>query len=107
MTPSTGRALVLRASADGAVIGVEVLASRAGVHPELVRRLVRSGLLEPVAGTPSAPLFRRDSAARLARALRLRRDLGLNYAGALLACDLLARIDELEGRVARYETPRR
>jgi len=107
MTPSTGHALVLRASADGAVIDVEVLASRAGVHPELVRRLALSGLLEPVAGAPAAPLFRRDSAARLARALRLRRDLGLNYAGALLACDLLARIDDLEGRLARYENPRR
>jgi hypothetical protein len=29
---------------------------------------------------------------------RLRRDLGLNYAGAVLACELLARIQELESR---------
>ncbi len=40
---------------------------------------------------------------RLARAVRLRRDLGLNYAGAMLACDLLDRIDELERRLRRYE----
>jgi len=106
MTPSAGHALVLRAPADG-VIDVEILASRAGVHPELVRRLVRSGLLEPAAGTPAAPLFRRDSAALLARAMRLRHDLGLNYAGALLAGELLARIDALESRLARYERPRR
>ena len=35
--------------------------------------------------------------------MRLRRDLGLNYAGALLACDLLARIDDLEARLRLYE----
>ena len=70
--------------------------------PELVRRLIRLGLLEP-SGSLAAPLFPRDAAARLARAVRLRRDLGLNYAGAVLACELLARIDELEGRLRRYE----
>jgi hypothetical protein len=43
----------------------------------------------------------RDAAARLARAGRLRRDLGLNYAGAILACELLARIDELEAPLRR------
>jgi hypothetical protein len=31
--------------------------------------------------------------------VRLRRDLGLNYAGAVLASELLARIDELERRL--------
>ena len=39
----------------------------------------------------------------LARAMRLRRDLGVNLAGALLACDLLERIDELEARLRLYE----
>ena len=68
-----------------------VLARESGLHPDLVRRFVRFGLLEP------AP-FPRDAAARLARAGRLRRDLGLNYAGAVLACQLLARIEELESR---------
>ena len=64
-----------------------------------------SGLLEPAGGTARSPLFPRDAAARLARAARLRRDLGLNYAGAVLACELLARIDELEERLRRYEPP--
>jgi DNA-binding transcriptional MerR regulator len=88
----------------GALLAVEALAREAGLHPELVRRFVALGLLEPAGGTPRAPLFPRDAAARLARAARLRRDLGLNYAGAVLACDLLARIDELEARLRRYET---
>ncbi len=75
-------------------VGLEVLAAEAGLHPDLVGRFVRLGLLEP------SP-FPRDAAARLARAARLRRDLGLNYAGAILACELLARIDELEARLGR------
>ena len=82
-----------------------MLAREAGLHPDLVRRLIRLGALDPIGGTRAAPRFPRDAAARLARAARLRRDLGLNYAGALLACELLARIDELEARLRRYEPP--
>jgi MerR-like DNA binding protein len=75
-------------------IEIRVLAREAGVHPDLVRRFVALGLLEP---------YPVDAAARIARAARLRRDLGLNYAGAVLATELLARIDELQRRLSRYE----
>lgn len=95
---------IRRAAPDGsALVTLEVLAREAGLHPELVRRFIALGLLEPAAARPDAPLFVRDAAARLARAARLRRDLGLNYAGAVLACDLLERIDALEARLRRYE----
>ena len=57
----------------------------------------------PVAGPGRGPRFPRDAAATLACAPRLRRDLGLGYAGAVLACELLARIDELEAQLRRYE----
>jgi hypothetical protein len=80
-------------------IGIDALAREAGMHPELVRRLVGLALIEPIGGTRAAPLFRAEDALMLARAARLRRDLGLNYAGAVLACELLARIDELEQRL--------
>jgi hypothetical protein len=93
---------------DGApLIAIEALAREAGLHPELVRRLIALGALEPRGGTTGAPLFPRDAAARLARIARLRRDLGVNYTGAMLACDLLARIDMLEDRLARLEPPPR
>ncbi|HEV7500718.1 MAG TPA: chaperone modulator CbpM [Vicinamibacteria bacterium] len=67
---------------------IEVLARDAGLHPELVGRLVRLGAVDPAD---------RDAAAHLARIVRLRRDLGLNYAGAILAYELLERIERLEG----------
>jgi hypothetical protein len=57
---------------------------------------MRLGLIEPRGGTAASPLFDRSDALLLARAVRLRRDLGLNFAGAVLACELLARIEQLE-----------
>jgi hypothetical protein len=92
-----------RSSGPSRPVELEVLARQAGLHPDLVLRFVRLGLLEPVGR--GRPLFPRDAAARLARAARLRRDLGLNYAGAILASDLLTRIDALEERLRRYERP--
>jgi hypothetical protein len=91
----------------GAPLELQALAREAGLHPEVVLRLVRLGLLEPVSPAARPPRFPRDAAALLARAARLRRDLGLNYAGAVLACELLVRIDELEARLRRYESPDR
>jgi hypothetical protein len=72
----------------------ERLARESGLHPELVARFVRLGLVDPAAA---------GAAARLAQAARLRRDLGIGYSGAVLACQLLARIDDLQARLRRYE----
>jgi len=94
--------LALRKREPARTLELEALAREAGVHPELVQRLVALGFLE----SANRHLFPRDAAALLARAMRLRRDLGLNYAGALLACELLDRIERLEERLRRYETDR-
>jgi chaperone modulatory protein CbpM len=107
--PATARRatvkLIRRRTRAGAALEIEALAREVGLHPELVRRLVRLGMVVPSGGTADAPLFPPDAAAQLARALRLRRDLGLNYAGAVLARELLARIEDLEERLRRYEPP--
>jgi chaperone modulatory protein CbpM len=87
--------LARREHAPSIEVQVDTLARESGLHPELVRRFVRLGLVEP-----RDP---RDAAALMAQAARLRRDLGLSYAGAVLACQLLARIEELEERLRRYE----
>ena len=81
-------------------VELTVVARQAGIKTVHVRRYLEFGLFEPhpsaVAGTPR---FDPRSAARVARAERLRRDLGLNYAGAVLVCELLDRIRELEARL--------
>lgn len=81
------------------LIALAALAREAGLHPGVVSRLVSLGLIEPRGGTRSAPLFGREDAQLLARAARLRGDLGLDYAGAVLATELLARVEELEQRL--------
>ena len=73
---------------------LDALAREAGMHPDLVARFIRLGLVDPAEA---------GAGARLAQAARLRRDLGIGYSGAVLACQLLARIDELEARLRRYE----
>jgi DNA-binding transcriptional MerR regulator len=78
-------------------VELTVVARRAGVRIAVVRRYLEFGLFEAHPEPAEAPRYDPDSAARIARAERLRRDLGLNVAGAVLACELLDRIRELEG----------
>ena len=77
-------------------VELAVVARRAGVRVALVRRYLEFGLFEPHAESSEAPRYDPRSAARVARAERLRVDLGLNYAGAVLVSELLDRIRELE-----------
>jgi hypothetical protein len=109
MRPRHARQLPTRAVHvdDSAEQPVELtaLARRAGVRVSLVRRYLAFGLFDPTPGTSDAPLFAPSCASRLAMAERLRRDLGLNYAGAVLACELLDRIYELEDRMRRRPGP--
>ena len=83
-------------TAVGRTIELTVVARQAGVQVSLARRYLAFGLFEACAGTSDAPLFEPICAARLAKAERLRRDLSLNYAGAVLVCELLDRIEQLE-----------
>jgi hypothetical protein len=87
---------------DGNVVDqaveLTVVARQAGVRISLARRYLAFGLFDACAGTGGASLFAPVCAARLAKAERLRRDLSLNYAGAVLVCELLDRIAELEDR---------
>jgi chaperone modulatory protein CbpM len=79
-------------------VELTVVARRAGVQVVHVRRYLEFGLFEPHPAAAETPRFDPSSAARVARAERLRRDLGLNHAGAVLVCELLDRISELETR---------
>jgi chaperone modulatory protein CbpM len=77
------------------------LADRCGCQLELAERLFRIGLLDTENGLPDHPLFEEDQLFRLRRALRLKRDLGLNIDALPLVLDLLDRIEELEEELRR------
>lgn len=77
-----------------------------GVHPEMVRRLVALGILEPERDASGDLWFGHDQLLALARARRLRAGLGVNYAALGLVIDLLDRVAALE-RELRVPTTRR
>jgi hypothetical protein len=80
-------------------VELTVIARTAGVKIVHVRRYLEFGLFGPhPAAAAESPRFDPRSAVRVARAERLRQDLGLNYAGAVLVSELLDQISELEGR---------
>ncbi|SEG78237.1 MerR HTH family regulatory protein [Thermomonospora echinospora] len=80
---------------------LETFARAGGAHPELVRRLVRLGLLDPEPGPSGEPWFPPAQLTALARIQRLRAGCALNYAALGLVIDLLDRIAALEEALRR------
>ena len=79
-------------------LSVEDLAAAAGISPASLARLVRAGLIEPVA--PGGSEFTAATAARLRRMLRLHADRGVSLAGAQIIVDLLERLERLEAELS-------
>jgi DNA-binding transcriptional MerR regulator len=91
MTSSKYDLLVLPSSRD--LLSVEEAASRAGLHPEIVLRFIRYGLIEP-ADEPAAEILLDAKAVHRIRIIqRLRCDLGVNLAGAGVILELLDRLN--------------
>jgi chaperone modulatory protein CbpM len=63
--------------------------------------LVDEGILEPVGGIREKRRFPYSSVRRTRTVVHLRRDLGLNLAGAALALELLDRIENLRAQIRR------
>jgi chaperone modulatory protein CbpM len=88
------------------------LARRVNLHPELLRRFIALGLLDPLtdgaAGAAGAdgPTFGPNTPAAVAQICRLHVGLGLNYAAIGVVIDLLARIDRLEATLRARPQPR-
>jgi chaperone modulatory protein CbpM len=85
-------------------MSVEVFAQAAGLHPEMVARYVRLGLLDATFDPSGAALLAPDQLARVARIQRLRTGLSVNYAALGLVMDLLDRIDNLEAAQRRLRS---
>ncbi|QUH03528.1 hypothetical protein HUO13_24335 [Saccharopolyspora erythraea] len=77
-------------------LSLETTARRAGLHPELVRRLVSLSLLEATRDADGTLWFAETAPVALARIQRLRAGLCLNYAAIGVVLDLLDRIARME-----------
>jgi len=75
---------------------LDTFARAAGAHPDLVRRLVALGLLEPERDAAGELWFSPAQLIALARIQRLRAGLGLNYAAIGVVVELLDRVADLE-----------
>ena len=67
-------------------------------HLTVARRLFSIGLIEPLT-VGDTLLFDQSVVVRARKALRLKRDLRLNFDAMALVMDLLDRIDDLERRI--------
>ena len=81
----------------------DVVAKTVGARRSLVVRLAQQGLIESVEGGADEPLVPRRVVMQLRRMQRLRRDLGVNLAGAAIILDLVGRIEELNRELAEMQ----
>jgi chaperone modulatory protein CbpM len=78
-------------------ISLQELSRLCECQTAVARRLLDIGLLEPRT-SGRFPLFDRSAVIRTRKALRLKRDLRLNFDAVALVMELLDRIEELERR---------
>ena len=88
-------------------LSLDEFAAAAGLHPDLVRRLVALGLVDAATDAAGRLWFPRSQLAAVARVQRLRTGLGLNYAAVGLVTDLLERIAVLETALREARRPGR
>ena len=86
---------------DEAEITLSDLCRVCGLHAEQLSELVEEGIADPIGGDPSHWRFRSISLRRVRFAVQLREDLGVNWAGAALALDLLDELRVLRARLRR------
>jgi DNA-binding transcriptional MerR regulator len=83
------------------LLTADELAKLAKLHPDMVESLIEWGLVDPEESEPEL-LFPETAVPRIWRIMRLRRDLGINWAGIGVILDLLDKIDYLEREIAWF-----
>jgi chaperone modulatory protein CbpM len=78
----------------------DVVAETIGARRSLVVRLAQQGLIETIEPGTGELLLPRRAVMQLRRMQRLRRDLGVNFAGAAIILDLVGRIEEMNRQMA-------
>jgi chaperone modulatory protein CbpM len=84
-------------------LDLDEFADMAGLHPDLIRRLVALGVLDATEDSAGRLWFARSQLADVGRIQRLRAGFALNYAATGLVIDLLDRIAVLEAAMRRRE----
>jgi len=79
---------------------LDVVAETVGARRSLLMRLADHGLIETVDSGADEPRMPRRVVIQIRRMQRLRRDLGVNYAGAAVILDLVGRIEQLNRELA-------
>lgn|SRR3990167_5471964 len=79
---------------------VEEICEICGIETILVQDLIAYDIILPSGSEPDELMFDMAQLKRLQTALRLQRDLELNYAGISLVLELLEELDELRSTTA-------
>lgn len=85
-------------------LSLEELSQTCGVTVELVIEMTEYGIVEPIGSSRDVWRFRGISVRRARQADQLRRDLGVNWAGAALALDLLDELRQVRAQLNRLES---
>jgi chaperone modulatory protein CbpM len=88
---------------EALVVDLEELTRLCGISSELLVSMVGEGLLQPTGRVPREWRFSGLQIHRARRALRLRRDLELDWSGIALALDLLDELEDLRARIRCLE----
>lgn len=80
------------------------VAYSSGLHPELIERFIRLGLIEFVDRTSDGEMFFDTGVISLVRRIvRLRNELGVNYAGIGVILELMSQVEMLEARIEELQ----
>jgi DNA-binding transcriptional MerR regulator len=82
-------------STDGQQLTLDDLALHAGMHPEMIERLVEFGLVTPIR-QKGVRLFDPSAVPQLRTIARLRQTLGINLAGISVVLDLVDKVCALQ-----------
>ena len=76
-------------------VTLEILAASCGTKRSLIERLAYHGLIETLESEAGEPRVPRRAVMQLRHMQRLRRDLGVNFAGAAVILELVQRLEQL------------
>jgi chaperone modulatory protein CbpM len=84
---------------ETAQVDLKELCAICGVHADYLVEMVEEGIIRAEGDTPTIWRFSAVSIMRSRKAIRLRRDLGINLSGLAVTLDLLDQVDRLESEL--------